>query len=69
MQPTQDERLSSFVWLHSKSATLAYLKPLISGKFRNTTNFSHEAVNHSLVVPLGPDMQAYAEPTVDESTS
>ena len=31
--------------------------------------FSHETINLSRVVPLGPDMQAYAEPSVDESKS
>jgi putative glutathione S-transferase len=31
--------------------------------------FSHETINPSRVVPLGPDMQAYAEPNVDESVA
>lgn len=31
--------------------------------------FSHETINPSRVVPLGPDMQAYAEPPVDESAA
>ena len=30
---------------------------------------SHETINPSRVVPLGPDMQAYAKPTVDESAA
>jgi putative glutathione S-transferase len=29
--------------------------------------YSHETINPSRVVPLGPDMRAYANPTVDES--
>ncbi len=31
--------------------------------------FSHETINPSRVVPLGPGTQAYAEQTVDQSTS
>ena len=30
---------------------------------------SHETINPSRVVPLGPDMQAYAKPPVDESAA